>query len=281
METQTSTDYRQLEGIIDFVRENFRSRPEAEEVSDRMMMGRSRFEQLFFDWAGTDANRFLRYIGAEHVQKILEENGTPPRQGTTRLHAQFVNIEGMAPEEYKNGGSGLRIHYSFADSPFGPLLVASTPKGICYLGFEGHRERAFYDLTAKFPMAKFQQTSDGLQENALSIFRKDRGDLRGIKLHLKGTDFQMNVWNSLLQIPFGRLASYRNIAERIGQPTASRAVGTAIGSNPVAFLIPCHRVVRTTGISGGYRWGTTRKTAIIAWEQARADGGFEYSETTV
>jgi len=192
--------------------------------------------------------------------------------GIGRSHDLFVRIEAMAQGEYKNGGSGLHVRYSFADSPFGPLLVASSAKGICYLGFDDHREKTCRDLTAKFPNAKFEQKTDELQENALSIFRMDWSNLHEVKLHLKGTDFQLNVWESLLKIPFGRLSSYGSIAERIGRPKASRAVGTAIGCNPIAFLIPCHRVVRASGRFDGYRWGTVRKAAIIGWEQAMANG---------
>ncbi len=191
--------------------------------------------------------------------------------GTGRLHDLFVNIEGMTPAEYKNGGKNLHINYSFAESPFGNLLVASTPKGICYMAFAEEETKALEDLRAKFPNARFQQKLDLLQQNALSIFQNDWSKLGEIKLHLKGTDFQLKVWETLLKIPMGKLSTYGAIAEQIGNPKASRAVGTAIGSNPVAFLIPCHRVIQSSGIFGGYMWGTTRKTAIIGWESAKTN----------
>ncbi|MNE65442.1 Bifunctional transcriptional activator/DNA repair enzyme Ada [compost metagenome] len=177
----------------------------------------------------------------------------------------------MTPAEYKNGGKNLTINYSFAESPFGSLIVASTPKGVCYMAFQQEEAQALNDLKNKFPNAVFQQKLDLLQQNALFIFQNDWSRLSEIKLHLKGTDFQLKVWESLLKIPMGKLATYGSVASQIGNPNASRAVGTAIGSNPVAFLIPCHRVIQSSGVLGGYMWGTTRKTAIIGWEGAKSN----------
>lgn len=178
----------------------------------------------------------------------------------------FINIEGMTPAEYKNGGKNLTIHYSFAESPFGNLIIASTDKGICYLAFEEDETRALGLLRQHFPNSTLQQDCDDMQQQALSIFQKDETQLQEIKLHLKGTDFQLRVWEALLKIPSGKLSTYGTIAEQINHPKACRAVGTAIGSNPVAFIIPCHRVIQSSGKTGGYRWGSIRKTAIIGWE---------------
>ena len=175
----------------------------------------------------------------------------------------------MTPAEYKNGGSHLTINYSFADSPFGHLLVASTPKGICYMAFCEDEVVALSTLHSQFPNASFHQQRDALQQNALLIFQSDWSQLQQIKLHLKGSSFQLKVWETLLKIPVGRLSTYGVIAQRIASPAASRAVGTAIGSNPVAYIIPCHRVIQASGNFGGYMWGRTRKTAIIGWEGSR------------
>lgn len=191
--------------------------------------------------------------------------------GTGRLHDLFINIEGMTPAEYKNGGKCLSINYTMAESPFGSIIIASTPKGICHMAFSDNEVSALNDLKGKFPNATFEQKSDQFQQNALFIFQNDWSALNEIKLHLKGTDFQLKVWEMLLKIPMGKLSTYGSIAGEIGQPNASRAVGTAIGSNPVAFLIPCHRVIQSTGNIGGYMWGSTRKTAIIGWESARTN----------
>ncbi|WP_317193103.1 methylated-DNA--[protein]-cysteine S-methyltransferase [Pedobacter segetis] len=174
----------------------------------------------------------------------------------------------MTPAEYKNGGKNLVISYSFTESNFGSLIVASTLKGICYMAFENDETQAIDNLRLKFPNAVFKKKLDRLQQNALHIFQKEWTNLHQIKLHLKGTDFQLKVWETLLKIPMGQLSTYGDIAHQIDKPTASRAVGTAIGSNPVALLIPCHRVIQSTGNFGGYMWGSTRKKAIIGWESA-------------
>ncbi len=191
--------------------------------------------------------------------------------GTGRLHDLFISIEGMTPAEYKNGAQNLAINYSFANSPFGPLLVASTTKGLCYMAFYEAETAALAALQEQFPHAVFQQQRDRIQEDALFIFQNNGNELPQIKLHLKGTDFQLKVWEALLKIPMGQLATYGHIAQQIDSPKASRAVGTAIGSNPIAYLIPCHRVIQATGHFGGYMWGTTRKTALIGWESAQTD----------
>ena len=190
-----------------------------------------------------------------------------PEQG--RLHDLFIQIEGMTPGEYKNGGENLTIHYSFAESPFGNILVASTPKGICHMAFADDQEGALKELKLQFPNARYAQMTDIIQQNALFIFTQDWKKLQEIRLHLKGTPFQLKVWETLLKIPTGKLATYGNIAKEIESPKASRAVGSAIGDNPVAFLIPCHRVIQSTGAFGEYHWGSTRKTAMIGWEAAQ------------
>ena len=194
--------------------------------------------------------------------------------GTSRLHDLFVNIEGMTPAEYKNGGKNLIINYSFAESPFGSITIASTEKGICYMAFDENDNQSLEDLKSKFPNAFFHQKLDLLQQNALFIFQNDWSKLPQIKLHLKGTDFQLKVWETLLKIPMGQLSTYRAVAQKIEKPNASRAVGTAIGNNPVAFLIPCHRVIQASGNFGGYMWGNTRKTAIIGWEGVKTNFNF-------
>lgn len=191
--------------------------------------------------------------------------------GTSRLHDLFVNIEGMTPGEYKNGGENLHINYSFAESPFGNIIVASTTKGICHIAFYDDENIALANLQRQFPAAQYQQILDKEQQNALYIFSHDWSKLHQIKLHLKGTDFQLKVWEALLKIPMGKLATYGNIAEQLQNPNASRAVGTAIGDNPVAFLIPCHRVIQSSGALGGYHWGVNRKTAMIGWEAAKTN----------
>jgi AraC family transcriptional regulator of adaptative response/methylated-DNA-[protein]-cysteine methyltransferase len=178
----------------------------------------------------------------------------------------------MTPGEYKNGGAALRINYSFADTPFGKVIVASTHKGICHMAFvdEGE-EKAMEQLKQNYPNAAYSQIVDMIQQNALFIFTQDWSQLDEIKLHLKGTDFQIKVWEALLKVPAGGLTSYSVLAKKAGCENASRAVGTAVGNNPVAFLIPCHRVIKSTGEIGQYHWGATRKNAMIGWEAALKD----------
>lgn len=281
MNIQASINYHRIAEAIDYIRENFKSQPDLDDVAEKIHLSPSHFQRLFTEWAGTSPKRFLQYISVEHAKRLLKEEratlfDTAYETGlssTSRLHDLFIKIEGMTPAEYKNGGKNLVIHYSFAESPFGPLIVASTPKGICYLAFQEDEAKALSDLTAKFPNATFLRKLDLLQQNALFIFQNDWRELHQIKLHLKGTDFQLKVWESLLKIPMGSLSTYGSVADRVGNPGASRAVGTAIGGNPVAFLIPCHRIIQSSGAFGGYMWGATRKAAIIGWERSKIHSG--------
>lgn len=279
MTEQEKTNYSRIARAIDYIRQNFRKQPNLDEVAANVHLSPFHFQKLFSEWAGTTPKKFLQYVSLEYAKKLLKENQATLFEtafetglsGTSRLHDLFVNIEGMTPAEYKNGGQNLRINYSFAESPFGNVIVASTVKGICYLAFEDDEPKAFEKLVSKFPNAHFDKNTDMLQVNALNIFKNDWSSLPEIKLHLKGTAFQLKVWEALLKIPMGQLSTYGSIAQKIEAPGSSRAVGTAIGSNPVAFLIPCHRVIQSTGTFGGYMWGSTRKTAIIGWEGVRVN----------
>jgi AraC family transcriptional regulator of adaptative response/methylated-DNA-[protein]-cysteine methyltransferase len=278
MNTQETINYNRIADAIDYIKVNFKEQPNLDEVAEKVHLSPFHFQRLFTEWAGTSPKKFLQYISVEHAKKILKENNHTTLfdaaydtglSGTSRLHDLFVNIEGMTPAEYKNGGKNLEINFSFAESPFGNIIVASTNKGVCFMAFAENEETGFQDLKNKFPNAGFSRKLDLAQQNALFIFQNDWSKLSEIKLHLKGTDFQLKVWETLLKIPMGQLSTYGSIAQQIEKPNASRAVGTAIGSNPVAFLIPCHRVIQSSGTFGGYMWGNTRKTAIIGWEGAQ------------
>ena len=277
MSEQENINYNRIAEAIEYIKTNFKEQPNLDEVAQKIHLSPFHFQRVFTEWAGTSPKKFLQYISVEHAKTLLKENQSTLFEtayetglsGTSRLHDLFINIEGMTPAEYKNGGKNLFINYSFAESPFGNLIVASTAKGICYMAFNDDEGQALNDLKTKFPNASFTRRLDLIQQNALFIFQHDWSKLPAIKLHLKGTDFQLKVWETLLKIPMGQLSTYGSVAEKIENPGASRAVGTAIGSNPVAFLIPCHRVIQSTGIFGGYMWGNTRKTAIIGWEGAK------------
>ncbi|WP_394758841.1 bifunctional helix-turn-helix domain-containing protein/methylated-DNA--[protein]-cysteine S-methyltransferase [Flavobacterium sp.] len=274
MTVQQNINYNRIAEAIDYIKFNFKEQPNLDEVAQKVNLSPFHFQRIFSEWAGTSPKKFLQYITVEYAKTLLKENQATLFEtayetglsGTGRLHDLFINIEGMTPAEYKNGGKDLAINYSFAECPFGNILVASTEKGICYMSFADDEIIAFSTMQNHFPKANFRQMVDLIQQNALNIFTHDWTKLNQIKLHLKGTDFQLKVWQTLLKIPMGQLTTYGTVANKIENPNASRAVGTAIGSNPVAFLIPCHRVIQSTGVFGGYMWGNTRKTAIIGWE---------------
>ena len=279
MKEQEHINYNRIAEAINYIQQNFKTQPTLDEVAEKIHLSPFHFQRLFTEWAGVSPKKFLQYISVEHAKSILKnkqatlfdaayETGL---SGTSRLHDLFIKIEGMTPGEFKNGGEHLSINYSYAESPFGNILVASTVKGICYMAFTDDEQKAFANLQQHFSNAHFKQMVDLIQQNALYIFTHDWSKLHQIKLHLKGTDFQLKVWETLLKIPMGQLSTYGNIAGKINNPNASRAVGTAIGSNPVAFLIPCHRVIQSTGVFGGYMWGPIRKTAIIGWEAAKTN----------
>ncbi len=280
MKQQQKLNYERIAAAIRFIKENRQEQPRLETIAGHVNMSPAHFQRMFQEWAGISPKSFLQYLNVEYAKRILKQTHASlfdtacevGLSGTGRLHDLFVNIEGMTPGEYKNGGQALRINYSFAETPFGRVMVASTDKGICHLAFvdEGEEE-ALGSLKQLFPNAAYTQCPDRKQEDALSVFNRDWSKPDEIKLHLKGTSFQLKVWETLLKIPVGGLTTYADLAMKSGHEGACRAVGTAIGRNPVAFLIPCHRVIKATGDIGNYHWGEVRKEAIIGWEAAKAD----------
>ena len=277
MTDQKQLNYNRIAKAIEYITANYKQQPTLEELAEKVHLSPFHFQRLFTEWAGTSPKRFLQYISLAYARKLLKDDqatlfdtaSETGLSGTGRLHDLFVKIEGMTPAEYKHGGKNLTINYHFSEITFGNILVASTKKGICYMAFYAEEHKALSDLKNYFPNAHYSQREDDYQKKALSIFTCEPANLPQLKLHLKGTDFQLKVWETLLKIPSGTLTTYGMIANEIEKPNASRAVGTAIGSNPVAFLIPCHRVIQATGVFGGYMWGSTRKTAIIGWEAAK------------
>lgn len=281
MNSQETIDYERIATAIDYITKHFREQPDLDQVAAQVHMSPFHFQRMFRDWAGVSPKKFLQYISLDYAKSIIKD----PRNslvdtametglsGTGRLHDLFVHIEGMTPGEYKNGGSNLSINYSFAESPFGNLLVASTEKGICYMAFADDEKQALEALQQLFHNAAYKQMTDLNQQHALYIFTQDWSRLQDIRLHLKGTPFQLKVWETLLKIPMGEASSYGRIAAAIDAPGASRAVGSAVGDNPVAFLIPCHRVIQSSGNIGNYHWGSTRKATMLGWEAARVHPG--------
>lgn len=278
MSSQDTINYQRIATAIEYIKTHFKEQPNLDEVAEKVHLSPFHFQRLFTDWAGVSPKKFLQYLTVDYARQILKEKQTTlfdaayetGLSGTGRLHDLFVKIEGMTPGEYKNGGEDLTIYYDFATTLFGKVIVAATAKGICHLAFCEDEQLALDILKERFPNAVYRQQSVSLHEDALRLLNRDHEATGEVKLHLKGTAFQLKVWEALLHIPAGRLTTYSGIAGLIDNPNAMRAVGSAIGDNPVAFLIPCHRVIQSGGTFGQYAWGTTRKTAMIGWEAAQA-----------
>ncbi len=281
MKAQDLAHFSRIASAIEYIGTHFKTQPGLDEIAAAVHLSPFHFQRLFTDWAGVSPKKFLQYLSVEHAKSMLRtaqatlfdtalETGL---SGTGRLHDLFVNIEGMTPGEYKNGGAALDIQYSYANSPFGSILIASTNKGICHIAFADDKAAALQTLQQMFPHANYTESTDPAQQQALQLFTGNWDNREKLRLHLKGTGFQIKVWESLLRIPTGQLSTYGSIAQSIDSPGASRAVGTAIGDNPVAFLIPCHRVIRANGAFGQYHWGSTRKMAMIGWEAALLETG--------
>ena len=240
-----------------------------------MHVSSEHLQREFSAWAGISPKKMLQHISISRAKEALKNSESVAEaahcgglSGTGRLHDLFINIEKMTPGEYKNGGAGLQIDYCLIPSPFGDLLAAATHKGICFMRFSDDLSTALDELRAEYPNARLIGQETAFHRQAADIFRTRCGR---ITLHIKGTPFQLKVWQALLDIPAGSLQSYGTVAQAVGSPNAARAVGTAVGQNPVALLIPCHRVIRESGIIGGYRWQRGRKIAILAQELGDTD----------
>jgi AraC family transcriptional regulator of adaptative response/methylated-DNA-[protein]-cysteine methyltransferase len=279
----SSLDYQRIEQAINYLGQSFREQPDLSDVARRVHLSEYHFQRLFRRWAGISPKRFLQFLTVEHAKKLLDESSDLLRatydsglSSPGRLHDLFVNTEAVTPGEFKKRGEGVEITYGVHTSPFGDCLLAMTERGICNLSFipSSERTRAIKQLKTKWPKATFRENSRATQPVFDQIFnQKKNGVTRKVNLFLQGTNFQIKVWEALLKIPSGFLLSYEDIAAMIGKPGASRAVGNAISQNPIAYVIPCHRVIRKIGAIGDYRWGSARKKAMLAWEAAKRNGG--------
>lgn len=247
-----------------------------EELARDMQMSPAHFQRLFSSWVGVSPKRYQQYLTLDHAKTLLTERHTlleaadaTGLSGTGRLHDLFLRWEAMSPGAYAQRGSGLTIRYGWFDSPFGKVLAMGTDKGLCGLAFAGEcgRDAAWEDMTGRWPEADFTESPDAIAPWVDAAFA-GKGQAA---LHMIGAPFQIKVWEALLRIPTGHVTTYSDIARAIGNPNAVRAVGTAVGRNPVSFLIPCHRALRKSGGLGGYHWGLPVKRAILAWESARTD----------
>jgi AraC family transcriptional regulator of adaptative response/methylated-DNA-[protein]-cysteine methyltransferase len=272
-------DYSRIERAILFLEENYHRQPELREVAQSVHLSEFHFQRLFRRWAGISPKRFIQFLTLEHAKKLLSGSHSvldatydAGLSSPGRLHDLFVNIEAMTPGEFKAQGAGLHINYGFHSTPFGECLLAVTARGICGLGFvvAGGRAQILRDFQSRWPEAQWEEGPRLTQPYIGRIFGGDkRNGNRPITLMLQGTNFQIKVWEALLKIPMGSVVPYEDLAISVCSARAARAVGGAVGKNPIAFLIPCHRVIRKAGGIGGYHWGTVRKKAMLAWEAAR------------
>ena len=274
--SQQAFDYQRIEQAIQFLEANFKDQPELDEIASSVNLSKYHFQRLFKRWVGISPTQFLQFLTLDYTKQQLAEGHSvldaayeAGLSGPGRLHDLFMTFEAMTPGEYKKMGGGLRVEYGFHQTPFGECLLAKTERGICHLSFvdQTKQDEVFIQLQSNWAQATFSEQPQKTQTVLNRIF-----DSEGIKasrpfhLLLKGTNFQVNVWKALLSIPGGTLVSYQDVASYLGKPRATRAVANAIAINPVAYLIPCHRVITKEGKIHRYRWGSARKKAIVGWE---------------
>jgi AraC family transcriptional regulator of adaptative response/methylated-DNA-[protein]-cysteine methyltransferase len=273
-------DYARIEKAILFLEFHYRNQPPLREVAASVDLSEYHFQRLFRRWVGISPKRFTQYLTAEYAERLLQQSQNvldvayeSGLSSAGRLHDLFVNLHGVTPGEVKALGAGLTIRFGVHASPFGSCLLSVTERGLCGLAFlssEGKKE-ALADLEHRWPAATLREKPAATRPIVEKIFAvRNRAVDPPIDLYAQGTNFQIKVWEALLRIPPGSVLSYEAVAERIGAPGASRAVGVAVARNPVAFLIPCHRVIQKSGLLGQYRWSAARKKAILGWEAARA-----------
>lgn len=272
-------DAARIEKAINYIDEHFRDQPSLGEIAAGVGLSEYHFQRLFRRWAGISPKRFVQFLTAEFARERLQESRTvldaaydAGLSSMGRLHDLIVNVHAMSPGELGARGAGLTIRYGFHATPFGRCLLASTERGICTLWFipDEAERTTITRLRREWRGADLCEDTAGTVRLAQKVFAPVRsGKDRTLALHVKGTNFQIRVWEALLRIPPGHLVTYADVAAATGSPGAVRAAGTAVGRNPTAFLIPCHRVIRKTGAFGQYRWGAAKKKAIIAWENAR------------
>ena len=275
MEKQTH-DYDLVKHTLAFISENWREQPSLETLADQAGLSPTHLQRLFTRWAGLSPKAFLQAVTLDHARGLLRDSASIldasyelGLSGPGRLHDLFVTHEGMSPGIYKAHGRGLNISYGFHDCPFGRALILITSEGLAGLAFADHgkEKSALADMTARWPEATYVENQQATAAYAKRIFESERWKPdQPLKIVFIGSDFEIRVWETILRIPFGKASTYSDIASHIGKPKAARAVGSAVGKNPISFVVPCHRVLEKSGGLGGYHWGLTRKRAILGWE---------------
>lgn len=282
MEAQEKMNYERIAKAIEYLSGHFIEQPDLDEVAAQVHLSPFHFQRLFTAWAGVSPKKFLQYLTTSYLKNRLQETANlieaaewAGLSSQSRVYDLFVNIEAVTPHEFRNAGAGLTIQYGYHDTPFGKCFIAVTPRGVCGLSFveEGMEQAALDEFKQRWAFASIVPGQEATAGYVRQIFPDGASPAGKLHLLVQGTNFQVKVWQALLQIPPGAVSTYRQIARSIGHPNASRAVGSAIGHNPVAWLIPCHRVIRQEGIPGEYHWGAVRKKALIGWEMARQELG--------
>ena len=277
---QETYNYEKIAKAIEFITTNVKQQPSLFEVAEEVSISQFHFQRLFSEWAGVSPKKFLQYITADYLKGKIKESSnlvelaeSAGLSSQSRVYDLFTGIEAVTPQEYKSSGKGLDIKYGFHQSPFGECFLAITERGICAMAFvdEQSRDQQLILLAKKWHFATIQQDAIATENYLNKIFQPHLSTLGKLPLLVQGTNFQLKVWEALLAIPQGSVTTYQQIAESIGNPRAVRAVGTAVGDNPIAYLIPCHRVIRKEGLLGEYRWGSTRKKALVGWEAANLE----------
>ncbi len=274
-------DYAKVKLAIEFISRNWKDQPSLDEIAVAAGLPGPYLTQLFRRWAGLTPKAFLQALTLDHARNLLRDQASlldasyeVGLSGPGRLHDLFVTHEAMTPGDYKNRGAGLRLAYGFHASPFGEAIVVATPRGLAGLGFvdDGDRDSALADMVRRWPGAQYVHDDAGTEALARRSFDSTLWNAgQPLRVVLIGTDFEVRVWQTLLRIPMGRAATYSGIADALGKPKAARAVGAAVGRNPISFVVPCHRVLGRSGALTGYHWGLTRKQAIIGWEAGKCE----------
>jgi AraC family transcriptional regulator of adaptative response/methylated-DNA-[protein]-cysteine methyltransferase len=276
---QLSQDYKRIQQALEYLELNFLRQPGLSEIAWQANLSEFHFQRLFKRWAGVSPKKFLQFLTLDYAKQLLEESKSllevtyeTGLSGPARLHDLFISVEGVTPGEYKQKGAGLKISYGIHPTPFGEALAAVSDKGVCHLSFlqPNELQQEIKILKKKWEQAELAENPVTTSSIVSQIFDLSN-HTTPLPLHLKGTNFQIKVWEALLKIPSGSVLSYEDIAALIGQPKASRAVASAVARNPIAYIIPCHRVIQKMGVFGQYHGGRARKKAILGWEAAQRD----------
>lgn len=275
---QQTYSYEKIAQAIAYISENVKKQPSLQDIADQVSISQFHFQRMFTEWAGVSPKKFLQFITADYLKERIKESTnlielaeSAGLSSQSRVYDLFTSIEAVTPQEFKTEGRGLQISYGFHQTPFGECFIAVTERGICSMAFveEATRDHELILLAKKWHFATIKANPQATFPYVQQIFNPNLKVLDKLPIVIQGTNFQLKVWEALLNIPHGSVTTYQQIANSIGKPRAVRAVGTAVGDNPVAFLIPCHRVIRKEGILGEYRWGSLRKKVLVGWEAAQ------------